>query len=60
VRGGPKLLVEVEVNVADGLESGGGGTFVFEVGGESSSALTTLRLPLGIDTASVFETESIR
>jgi hypothetical protein len=61
VRGGPKLLEEVEVNVADGLESGGGGTFVFEVGGESSSALTTLRLPLGIDTAaSVFETESIR
>jgi hypothetical protein len=48
------------VNVADGLESGGGGTFVFRVGGESSSALTTLRLPLGIDTASVFETESIR
>jgi hypothetical protein len=26
--GGPKLLEEVEVNVADGLESGGRGTFV--------------------------------
>jgi len=31
-------LEEVEVDVADGLESGGGGTFVFEVGGEVGGA----------------------